>query len=255
MIIVDSGLGGFSVVRALKATGYDAPMLYVADTGGFPYGKRSAADITARAVALIGRLLARHPGETIILACNTLSTLCLTELRANFSVPFVGTVPAIKTAAKLSQTRRFTLLATPNTAQSQYTQGLISEFASDCVVDVYGAPNLAVYSETMLLGGVVEDALIRSELTPAFCNDGFGKTDGIVLGCTHYPLIANTLARVAPWPVAWVDSSEAIARRAREVSTMHAPIACAYVTSGEAVARYQPVFAREGFAATELVAV
>lgn len=251
MVIVDSGLGGISVVRALLGTPHAEPLIYVADTGGFPYGKRSVFDITNRAIGLMEHILARHPGQTIVLACNTLSTLCLTTLRERFSVPFVGTVPAIKTAAKQSVTRRFTLLATPNTAQSHYSQGLINEFANDCVVDVYGAPNLAVYAETLLLGGVVEDGALRNELAPAFCNDAFGKTDSIVLGCTHYPLIQDALERVSPWPVQWVDSSEAIARRARELAGKPAESARAYVTSAAAVNRYRDVFAREGFPVTE----
>lgn len=253
MIVVDSGLGGISVVRALAATAPAAPLVYVADTGGFPYGKRTAFDITNRATGLIGQVLARHPGQTIVLACNTLSTLCLNELRAHFPVPFVGTVPAIKTAAKHSITRRFTLLATPNTAQSQYSQSLITEFAQDCIVDSYGAPRLAAYAESMLLGDTVDDGQLRAEITPAFCNDGFGKTDIIVLGCTHYPLILDALTRIAPWPVQWVDSSEAIARRAQEVAGERASIARAYVTSPEAVARYRDLFAREGFPETEFL--
>lgn len=255
VIIVDSGLGGFSVVRALRATQPDLALTYLADTGGFPYGKRTAEEISVRAKRFVGQLLTLYPSTPIVIACNTLSTLCLSMLRESFASPFVGTVPAIKTAAQISQTRRFTLLATPNTAQSQYSQGLISEFASDCVVDVYGAPNLAMYAETMLLGQTIEEDALRAELAPSFCDDAFGKTDCLVLGCTHYPLIRDALARVAPWPVTFIDSSEAIARRATSLPNNPPTESVAYVTSHSALARYRDVFAREGFTRTEFMPV
>lgn len=251
MIVIDSGLGGISVVRALRASNPALPLLYLADTAGFPYGKRSAEEITLRAASLVRALLARHPASTMVIACNTLSTLCLDQLRAQFSVPFVGTVPAIKTGAQLSKSRRFTLLATPNTAQSRYSSSLVSEFASDCVVDSYGAPNLAAIAEQMLLGESVDSDLIRAELAPCFQDDGLGKTDSIVLGCTHYPLILDALKAASPWQVNWIDSSEAIARRALSLADTPPATSIAYVTAAADVARYRDVFAREGFSQIE----
>ncbi len=250
MIVVDSGLGGISVVRALARLDPTRAITYVADTAGFPYGARSVDDINARAQRLITALLAQHPTPPVVLACNTLSTLCLDSLRSAFAVPFVGTVPAVKTAAQVSTSRRFTLLATPNTASSAYSRDLIAQFASDCVVDNYGAPELAAMAERMMLGQSVADDALRAELAPAFFDDTRGRTDSIVLGCTHYPLITEALSRVAPWPVTWIDSSNAIAKRAlslnESVDTQQASIA--YVTRAEDVARYREVFAREGFA-------
>lgn len=253
MIIIDSGLGGISVVRALRATHPGMPLVYCADTGGFPYGNRTPEDIRTRAASLIRALQTRYPSMPIVLACNTLSTLSLDYLRRIFDVPLVGTVPAIKTAAQRSQTRRFTILATPNTASSQYTQDLIGEFASDCVVDAYGAPNLAAMAESVLLGNHVDLDTIRQELRPAFCDDAYGKTDCMVLGCTHYPLILSTLIEAAPWHITWIDSSEAIARRALSFTDVTPATSIAYVTSTEHVEQYRTVFTREGFAETELL--
>ena len=255
MIILDSGLGGLSVVRALRAQAADMPVLYVADTAGFPYGNRDYADINARAERIVSALSTTMPNHPIVLACNTLSTLCLEPLRAAFPTHFVGTVPAIKTAAQQSITRRFTLLATPNTASSDYSNALIAQFAGDCVVDSYGAPNLAAMAEAIMLGETMDDETLRAEMGPAFFNDARGKTDSIVLGCTHYPLISAVLARLAPWPVTWVDSSEAIARRA--LSLPHTPPvrSMAYVTGKEDVARYRRFFTREGFADMAVLAL
>lgn len=247
MIILDSGLGGISVVRAVRRLVPHLPIAYVADTQGFPYGARSADDLTARAHALLKALQKHDPASPVVLACNTLSTLCLEPLRAAFAVPFVGTVPAVKTAAQHSSSRRFTLLATPNTANSSYSRNLIAKFAHGCVVDSYGAPNLAQMAESIMLGEHIADDALRAELAPAFFDDANGKTDSMVLGCTHYPLIHDALVRVAPWPVAWVDSSDAIAKRAVSLNDRHPVQSIAYVTTQGDVARYRDVFLREGF--------
>lgn len=247
VIIVDSGLGGISVVRALRATHPLRSLTYVADTGGFPYGKRSRDNINARASELVRQIQTLHQTAPIVIACNTLSTLCLESLRAQFTIPFVGTVPAIKPAAQLSKTRRFTLLATPNTAASSYSSALVAQFAADCVVDSYGAPNLAAMVEAHLLGDALDLDALRTEIAPAFLNDGAGRTDCVVLGCTHYPLIVNALARVAPWPVTWIDSSDAIARRALSLADTQPATSIAYVTQQADISRYRDVFIREGF--------
>ena len=204
MIVIDSGLGGLSVVRALKETEPARRVTYLADTGGFPYGSREASSVQARADALIAATMQHESPRLVVLACNTLSTLSLESLRARRpGLSFVGTVPAIKVAGEQSQTRRFTLLATPNTAQSDYTNALIQKFAADCTVDCYGAPSLAQYAERSLLGETVPTELLRAELTPAFLEDTRGRTDMVILGCTHDPLIVRELSQAAPWPVRW----------------------------------------------------
>lgn len=248
MFVVDSGLGGISVVRALRATQGDMPLIYIADTAGFPYGNKSPEEITARAIRLVEHAKEFAPQSPFILACNTLSTLSLEPLRIHFpQLPFVGTVPAVKTAAQQSKTKRFTLLATPNTAASKYSQDLIAQFASGCVVDSYGAPNLAAMAEAMLLGDGILDEDLRREILPAFSDDGLGRTDIIVLGCTHYPLIVERLQPLTPWPVTFIDSGDAIARRALSLGDKTPSRSIAYVTSAQHVERYRPIFQREGF--------
>ncbi len=256
MLVMDSGLGGLSVVRALRAAQPGLVLHYLADTAGFPYGSRDPAALTARAISLLRTVVMQGSPSTIVLACNTLSTLSLETLRQAFPYPFVGTVPAVKVAAAQSVTRRFTLLATPNTAQSSYSGALISEFAPDCVVDCYGAPNLASYAEQILLGKPVDRDALRAEIAPAFQDDARGKTDAVVLGCTHYPLILEQLQEVAPWPVAWIDSGDAIARRALTFAAQEEPAvgaSIAYVTAAADQARYEDVFWREGFTKVRLL--
>lgn len=255
MLVMDSGLGGISVVRALRKAAPEAPLLYLADTAGFPYGGHSADTLIQRAQEAILRAAERSDFSTVVLACNTLSTLALAELRRLLPYRFVGTVPAIKVAAGRSQTRRFTLLATPNTAHSEYSRALIAEFAAGCVVDCYGAPKLAAMVERSLLGEQIDTAALRAEMAPAFHDDAQGKTDAMVLGCTHYPLILPQLQQVAPWQVAWIDSAQAIARQAL-LTAAASPAksgaeSIAYVTAPQHVAAYARVFAAEGFTQTQ----
>lgn len=256
MLLLDSGLGGLSVARELRAMQPGMPLLYIADTAGFPYGARSAEEICGRATTLIEAALAKHSVSTIVLACNTLSTLCLAHLRAQYpQLTFVGTVPAVKVAAERSKSHRFTLLATPGTANSSYSKDLIARFAKGCMVDDYGAPHLAQLTEAILLGDPVSPELLRQQIAPCFHDDARGRTDSIVLGCTHYPLIIERLISLAPWAVDWIDSSPAIARQAlKQYKANGEATSQAYVTTEQNIGRYAPVFAREGFGVTATLA-
>lgn len=255
MIVIDSGLGGLSVVRAIRQAAGEIPVSYLADTAGFPYGERDEGWLRSRANQLMGALNHREQVNTVVLACNTLSTSALESLRQRWQVTFVGTVPAIKVAAEQSQTRRFTLLATPNTAQGEYVNALIAKFAEGCVVDCYGAPELAATAESILLGEKIPEDKLRKQIAPCFHDDARGKTDCVILGCTHYPLIIERLEQASPWPVSWIDPSPAIARRALDQSPVAAASKVAYVTKKHDMARYEAIFAREGFVRTELLEV
>lgn len=257
MAIIDSGLGGISVVRAIRHAAPELPLLYAADTAGFPYGGKSADEITLRGIHMVEALLREHLLQRVVVACNTLSTLSLAALRAQFpSIHFVGTVPAIKVAAEHSVTKRFTLLATPNTAHSPYSKLLIDQFAQGCVVDAHGAPELARLSEHSLLGEAVTDAAWQAQIAPCFFDDARGRTDTIILGCTHYPLVLNALERVAPWPVRWIDSSEAIARQAlRDYTGGGSGEPIAYVTDEGDCERYGTMFVREGLGTCRALAL
>ena len=147
-----------------------------------------------------------------MIACNTASTLVMTHLRASYTTPFVGTVPAIKPACASSKTRRVSVLGTKGTVKREYTQRLINDFGQGCEVTLVGAANLPSLAEAALRGEAVSDADIEAEIAPCFVN-GDARTDTVVLACTHFPLLLDRLARLAPWPVDWIDPAPAIARR------------------------------------------
>ena len=112
ILVFDSGLGGLTVLREVVAARPDAHYVYVADDAFFPYGHHGEDEIIARVVPLVGELIAAHQPDLAVIACNTASTLVMSHLRAAYTVPFVGTVPAIKPACARSKTRRVSVLGT-----------------------------------------------------------------------------------------------------------------------------------------------
>lgn len=216
ILVFDSGLGGLTVLREIVRARNDARYVYVADDTFFPYGHHGEEEIIARVVPLVGELIATHRPDLVVIACNTASTLVMPHLRECYRMPFVGTVPAIKPACAASKTKRVSVLGTKGTVQREYTRALIRDFAQGCEVTLVGSPELASLAEAALSGGLVSDQQILAELKPCFVGadeDDTQRTDTIVLACTHFPLLADRLSSLAPWPVAWIDPAPAIARR------------------------------------------
>jgi glutamate racemase len=216
ILVFDSGLGGLTVYREIARVRPDARYVYAADDALFPYGAIEEDRLITRALDLMEKLVAAHRPDLVVIACNTASTIVLPSLRARLRVPFVGTVPAIKPACAASKTKRVSVLGTEATVKREYTKALIREFAADCQVTLVGSARLAGLAEAALTGDDVEDAAIAAEIAPCFIDDG-ARTDTVVLACTHYPLLADRLARLAPWPVNFIDPAPAIARRVVEL--------------------------------------
>jgi glutamate racemase len=214
ILVFDSGLGGLTVLREVVKARPDARYVYVADDAFFPYGQHTEAALIDRVVPLMGELIAAHRPDLVVIACNTASTIVLSHLRAAYSVPFVGTVPAIKPACAGSLSKRVSVLGTSGTVKREYTQTLIRDFGAGCIVTLVGSAELASLAEAALGGDAIDDASIFAEIAPCFVQDASGaRTDTVVLACTHYPLLLARFNALAPWPVAWIDPAPAIARR------------------------------------------
>ncbi|MFN3481575.1 MAG: glutamate racemase [Rhabdaerophilum calidifontis] len=213
ILVFDSGLGGLTVFRAVHALRPDADYLYLADDAHFPYGALAPDALVARVLAVIGAALDEFRADCVVIACNTASTLVLPALRAAFPMPIVGTVPAIKPAAAMTRTGLISVLATPGTVSRDYTAELIRDFAAGFDVTLVGSKHLAGLAEAALRGEVVADPEIAAEIAPCFIEKARGRTDVVVLACTHYPLLLARIERLAPWPVAFIDPAPAIARR------------------------------------------
>ena len=213
VLFFDSGVGGLSVLGAARALLPSMPVVYAADSAGFPYGTKSEAEIAARVPALLGRLAERYRPRLIVIACNTASTIALAAVRAALDLPVVGTVPAIKPAALASRTRVIGVLGTAATVRQPYVDDLAARFAADCTVLRHGSAELVDLAEAKLHGAAPDPARYATILAGLFDQDGGARIDTIVNACTHFPLVADELAAAAPHPVTFVDGSAGIARR------------------------------------------
>ncbi len=217
ILVFDSGIGGLTVLREVRVLMPEQHFVYAVDDAAFPYGDWEEAGLTQRMLDVFEGLVARHTPDMIIVACNTASTLILPYLREKYAFPIVGTVPAIKPAAERTASGQVSVLATPGTVQRQYTRGLIKEFASMTNVRLVGSDHLADLAETFMLTGKADEEAISNEIRGCFVDVHGARTDIVVLGCTHYPLLTNVMRRLAPWPVDWLNPAEPIARHARSL--------------------------------------
>src|SRR6195952_5336745 len=256
ILLFDSGVGGLSVLAAVRDLLPNAGLVYVADSAGFPYGTRSEAEIAARVPALLGRLAERYDPRLIVIACNTASTIALQHVRAALDVPIVGTVPAIKPAAELSQTRVIGVLGTEATVRQPYVDDLAARFASDCLVIRHGSAALVELAEAKLHGEATDPSAYRAAVAGLFDKPGGDRIDVVVNACTHFPLVADEIAAVAPHPVRFVDGAAGIARRVAHLAAGQDRLAApehraVFTRLGEAESRLAPALARYGITRIE----
>jgi len=212
ILFFDSGVGGLSVLGPTRDLLPSAPIVYAADSAGFPYGKRSEAEIASRVPALLGRLVERFHPRLAVIACNTASTIALEHVRSALDLPVVGTVPAIKPAAEMSKSRVIGVLGTEATVRQPYVDDLAARFASDCTIIRHGSPQLVQLAEAKLAGEDVQVDDVRSATQPMFDAPGGTRIDTVVLACTHFPLLEDELRAAYPH-VSYVDGGPGIARR------------------------------------------
>jgi len=215
VLIFDSGVGGLSIYQAIKKQLPNTEYIYLFDDAYFPYGELAPDFLIERVSELIGRMYTKYRPDIVVIACNSASTLVLPKLRSLYPVPFVGVVPAIKPAAKLSITRHIGLLATPGTVDREYTRLLISEHAHDCRVDLIGTTELVIQAERKLKGEDVALDKIADEVK--FWLDDKISPDVVVLGCTHFPLLKEELVELLGGDILLIDSGDAIAVRVQHL--------------------------------------
>ena len=217
VLLFDSGMGGLTVATCVRTQLPNTHLIYAADNAGFPYGAWKEQALVNRIVHVIGVLIERARPDIVVIACNTASTLAMVTLREKYKLPFVGTVPAIKPAAAQTKSNVIGVLATPGTVSREYTHTLIHTYAFHCKVWLHGARRLAEIAEQKLKGHPPDMEELRQEIMPVFRTRNGKKTDVVVLGCTHYPLLVDEMREVAPWAVSYLDPAPAIARRVGDV--------------------------------------
>src|SRR5690606_17659989 len=168
VLVFDSGVGGLSILAEIRARVPHCELVYACDNGAFPYCTKGKEGLATRVDWVLKALIRATAPDIVVVACNTASTVALPHVRAHFQKPVVGVVPAIKPAAKLTQSGVIGLLATPATVARPYTLGLIADFASHCTVHRLGSARLVQIAEDKLRGQTPNTAEIRDIISPLF---------------------------------------------------------------------------------------
>jgi glutamate racemase len=239
--VLDSGVGGLSVLRPLRLLLPAEAVLYAADAAWCPYGPRPAPVVRCRARAVAGALIERG-AKLVVVACNSASTVALADLRRRWpDVPFVGMEPAVKPAAVQTRTRAVGVLATATTAGGAALAALIDRFGAGQGVEVHVAvPDGLV---ELVERGESDTAAAAALLAPLLARWRAAGVDVIVLGCTHYPFARRCIERLAGRGVTVVDPGPAVARQAARLLAGAGALApagaaggTAYLTSGDPAA-------------------
>lgn len=203
---------------ALKQKQPSARCVYLGDTKHFPYGEKSVEEITECAAKSISLIVKKWNPHTLIIACNTISVTALERLRALFpKLPIVGTVPAIKLAARLTLNKKIGFLATNASVNSPYSKRLIDDFAENCQVYCRGDPELVRFIEKDFFTASIEQK--KNAVKPAVDFFASNGCDVIILGCTHFTHIADIMQLVAGNNVKVIDSREGVSRQAIRVES------------------------------------
>lgn len=208
--VFDSGVGGLSVLQALRQELPHEHFLYVGDSGFAPYGDRSAEFVVERAVAITEFLVSRD-AKAVVVGCNTATAVAIESLRARFAIPIVAIEPAVKPAASRTRSRVVGVLATTGTLSSPNMGKLLASYGSDVEFVIQPCPGLADQVEKGELASDETRAMIERYVRPIIDKGG----DILVLGCTHYPFLRPVIQEVAGPAVDVIDPATAVARELR----------------------------------------
>jgi glutamate racemase len=211
--IFDSGIGGLSVLRAIRDLLPGERLVYLGDQGHVPYGPRPMAEVQAFSVA-ITRFLLEHDAKMVVVACNAASAAALHHLRETFpDVPFVGMEPAVKPAAEQTHSGVVGVLATPATFQGALYASVVERFASGVTVLQDTCPGLVGQIERGDLTGPETRRILEQALVPMLARGA----DTVVMGCTHYPFVIPLIEEIGGGQLRVIDPAPAVARQVKRV--------------------------------------
>ena len=209
--LFDSGIGGTSIWREIHELLPDENTIYLADSKNAPYGQRSKEEIVGLSMKNTEFLLEQNC-KIIVVACNTATTNAIKELRAKYSVPFIGIEPAIKPAATLSKTQTIGILATKGTLNSELFHQTAERFQNTKIIEQIGH-GLVQLIENGGINSTEMAKLLNSYLQPMI----EANIDYLVLGCSHYPYLIPQIKKILPESIKIIDSGEAVARQTKNI--------------------------------------
>lgn len=234
--IFDSGVGGLSVLREIRAQLPGESLIYFADQGHVPYGPRPLEEVRAFSEEITHFLL-EQGAKLVVVACNAASAAALHSLRAKFpDVPFVGMEPAVKPAAEQTRSGVVGVLATPATFQGALYASVVERFAQGVIVLQDTCPGLVGQIERGALDAAETRAILEKALNPMLERG----IDTVVLGCTHYPFVIPLIRQIVGDTVRVIDPAPAVTRQVKRVLDSVAgarpegdSVSVRYYTSGE----------------------
>lgn len=211
--VFDSGVGGLSVLRAMRELMPEEPVIYFGDQGHVPYGPRPLEQVRDFSEA-ITRFLLNQDAKLVVVACNTASAAALHYLRSRFpDVSFVGMEPAVKPAAESTRSGTVGVLATPATFQGALYASVLERFANGVQVLQDTCPGLVGQIEQGNLDGEETHTILEDALRPMLDRG----IDTVVLGCTHYPFVIPLIERIVGESVRVIDPAPAVAKQAKRL--------------------------------------
>lgn len=248
--VFDSGVGGLSVLRAIRELLPSQPVIYLADQAHVPYGVRSLEEVRQFSHA-VTRYLLMMGCRLIVVACNTASVAALKSLREEFlNIPFVGMEPAVKPAAEQTHSRVVGVLATYATFQGQMYNSVVERFAQGVTLLQDHCPGLVAQIEKGEFNSPTTERILRNALEPMMEKG----VDTVVMGCTHYPFVIPLIKKITGPDVQVIDPAPAIARQVKRLLESHDWMPPAehfagvkFITTGDAeeFSRLLPLFINE----------
>lgn len=214
--VFDSGLGGLTIVKTMLENLHGVDMIYIADTKNAPYGEKGAQQIIDFSTKITDYFIAKFDIDALVIACNTATSAAIKELREKYkNLIIIGTEPGLKPAISHSQSKKVGVLATPATLNGAKYILLRDELSKQYKVDVFeqACPGLVQQIELGELNTPKTISMLESWLAPM----REAGVDTIVLGCTHYPLIGESIKKVMQRDVKLIETSNAITKRVKEL--------------------------------------
>ncbi len=209
--VFDSGVGGVSVLRQLKALLPEERYIYFGDSANAPYGVRPTAEVRALTLAAAEMLMKKYPVKALVVACNTATAAAITALREKYpELIVIGIEPALKLAADHYPGGNIGVMATQVTLREEKFDLLLHRFDENCTIYKIPAPGLVELVEAGKTDGEEMDAFLRKLLAPYV-----GKLNALVLGCTHYPFASRAISRVMGEGTVLLDGGEGTARETK----------------------------------------
>lgn len=210
--IIDSGVGGLSIAKAIQHALPHEHLIYIADSKYAPYGDKTTAQINERVSSLVD-VLKTKAIKTLVIACNTATVNLIGQLREEYQLPIIGVEPGIKPAAKQTKSNKIGVLATEGTIKSEAFKEFVQQFSEHNDLMLTPCPKFVPLIEQDLIGTAQAKAAVQEYVTPLI-EQG---CDQIVLGCTHYPFLKHDIQVVTKDNAQIIDTSQAVAKQVKNV--------------------------------------